>query len=215
MTETDTASPQRPVSRRALAAGVAWSAPAVWLTAAAPAMAASPDYKLVFTEALYSGANGKWEFSVSIQNFTAIEPTVAEVKITAPYGWTFTFDPNKTVKPGATITVQSSKMLWDGKTSDQSRGRWGAGPCTTGAIAGYCKTATCNASTDTCTCSPGCTCHGPCAIFAMQGPYSITVTFTYKVNTVTQTWTVTSPFPYPTRCGNSNDSCAGLLANYP
>ena len=205
----------RPVSRRTLAAGVAWSAPAVWVASAAPAMAASPDYILQFVEAKYSGAKGNWIFSVSVQNQTGIQVKVTQIKITAPFGWTFTYMPNKTINAGSTLTMASSKQQWDGKVDADTRARWGAGPCTTGAIAGYCKSATCLAATDTCNCGACAgTCHGPCAIFAMQGSYVIQVTFE-TTSAPILTWTVIRSFAYPNACGNSNNNCTGLAANVP
>lgn len=207
----------RPVSRRVLAAGVAWSAPAVWMASAAPAMAASLDYILGFVEAAYSGANGNWNYSVSFQNQTPYKVKVTEIKITAAFGWTFTWTPNSNINANSTDTMASGKQQWDGKTSTDTKARWGAGPCTTGPITTYCKAATCNAATDTRACSScGGTCHGPCALLAMQGPYVIKVTFIPQSGPQSGvTLTLIGTFAYPTSCGNSNSSCTGLLANYP
>lgn len=190
----------------------------MWLAAAAPATAASPDYILGFVEAEYSGANGRWNLSVSVQNLTGIKVKVTQIKISAPFGtpkWTFTWTPNTNIKANSTATMASGKQQWDGKVAAETRGRWGAGPCTTGPITGYCKSATCNSVTDLCNCgSCGGTCHGPCAILAMQGPYVIQVFFATTSGPLL-TWTVIKSFAYPTSCGQSNTACTGLLANVP
>lgn len=121
----------RPVSRRALAAGVAWSAPAVWLAAAAPATAASPDYILGFVEAEYSGANGRWNLSVSVQNLTGIKVKVTQIKISAPFGtpkWTFTWTPNTNINANSTATMASASNSGTARSPLKPGAAGGPGP---------------------------------------------------------------------------------------
>jgi hypothetical protein len=58
------------ISRRTVAKGAAWTAPVAMLAMAAPAVAASGTSCLsaVWTDAIYSGAGGKWGFDIQFAN---------------------------------------------------------------------------------------------------------------------------------------------------
>ena len=177
-------------------------------------MAASPDFVILFTESLYSGNGGKWVHAVSVLNQTPISPTVTKIAITAAFG-TFAWTPKALAFSLTTTQFTSNKASW----ANEGTPRWGANPCLELSTSTYCKTATCTAINDTCVKNPPnapCTLHGPCAILAMQGPYLVTVSFSYKTGGTTTTWDQTAVLRYPTSCGfGAGGTCDGLATNVP
>lgn len=227
MSQIENVMESRPVPRRVIAAGVAWSAPAIWLASAAPAMAASATYAVTWS-AKYSCNNSKWELTFKINNERLTTPKVTEIKVTAPFGWRYIQTLNTTLAANGETTIGLGYNAWEkpnggggwvSVTDTESYARWGATPLPAVPVSppnsdvlysDYCREAVCTSSDQNCVCQ-NCsgTCLGPCAILAMQGAYTVAVTLQLGANT----WTVTSS-SVPNSCGvHNNDSCKGKLAS--
>ena len=233
MSETETSTTQG-ISRRSLAAGVAWTAPAIWMASAAPAMAASLDLWGSWRTAQFSCGNGKWYMGFTVNNPRPVAVKITTITIqrtTSSFGtWNWT-GVNQNVAANSSVVLNDKAISWLG-SSALDFARWGAEPDSNGvAEANYCKTGTCTASNDTClcgdgsvptgtgptnyTCPGGCRLVGPCAILAMQGPYTVTISGT-QVSGAAFTWSTTLVNSLPLACGDkNNNNCEGLATNVP
>ncbi len=226
MSETETSTTQG-ISRRSLAAGVAWTAPAIWMASAAPAMAASMDLWGSWTSAQFSCGNGKWYMGFTVNNPRPTAVTVTTITIVAttnPFGtWTWS-GINNSVAANSAEVFPVEDLLWGSHTKAQSFARWGAEPDSNGVpYSNYCKTGDCTASNDTCLCGDGsapaaitflcpggCRLVGPCAILAMQGPYTVTISGTSGSGP----WSTTLVDNLPRSCGDlNNNTCQGLATD--
>ncbi len=104
------------VSRRTVTRGAAWAAPVLVTSVAAPAMAASGALVAgVWTEARYSGANGKWGFTFRLTDTGTTQVKVTKVDVFSTYtspatnprinAPVHTWTTNTTINAGAQVLV--------------------------------------------------------------------------------------------------------------
>lgn len=200
MSESETKTNQG-ISRRSLAAGVAWTAPAIWMASAAPAVAASMYLKEAWVGAQYSCNNGKWTMFFEMTNTATLKLKVTGVVITnGTLTWTSTKGKNLPVQVAPTAWDDGYNPWKDASNNDVLQSKWGASPAFDDALhSGYATTGTCAvANNPDCACTNGTSCIGPCLILAKDGPF--TVTFTLEIDGGTP-FTVVLPNAYPKECG--------------
>lgn len=218
MSETDTVTAQG-ISRRSLAAGVAWTAPAILMASAAPAVAASA-FGLTWDSAMYSGPNGRWAFEFTIVNPTGAKLTNTSITIAGGFlgPWIYT---GIDLKAGSdTYSLAKGDFPPQGGVNKEKlRGHFGYttasgdSKCFTPATnptSQYCRTATLHCDSGThwadCSgagCSPGsCTLVPPCAILHETNAYTVTIKNSANVTLLTLT------LSGPNLCGQGPDNCA-------
>lgn len=213
MSEIETSTTQG-ISRRSLAAGVAWTAPAIWMASAAPAVAASFDLKETWLSAQYSCNNEGWKMGFALTN-----PGIANLKVVTvvisvgTYSWTATPNQNLPIQVAPTTFIKGWTP-WKVGGVDQGASVFGASPTggADGLFSNFATTGSCLVGNDPdCTCTNGSVCIGPCLIMAKLG--SLKVTFTMQIgNNVASQWNVVLNGALPSQCGTNNwDDCDNFV----